>query len=81
MEMPSEEYPKEGEVAEVAEEAAGTASLPRSLFGESLPKVGETVTLEIRGVDDDEGTVTVSYGPSKPKNEPRGIEALAAKFD
>lgn len=69
---------------ETQETEASTATLPASLFGSNPPSAGDSITLEVEGVDED-GNVTVSYeAPTETdNNEPprKGIESLAAKFD
>lgn len=77
MEMESESAPE----AETETMEEGGASLPISIFGENLPKVGDRITLEVGSVDADGGLVMVSYEPPEKEDEAKGINALAAKFD
>ena len=73
----------ESEATEVEEpdETEGSASLPIELFGENVPKVGDRITLEVRSVDSDGGSVIVGTEKPEGKSEAMGVDALAAKFD
>lgn len=55
------------------------AEVPASLFGDKPPQAGDKVTLEVRSVDEQSGTVTVC----KPYQEKKqlGVKAMAAEFD
>ncbi len=87
-EMPNEEPPMEetgggmeGEEAPMEEQ---TASIPLSLLGGQSVSPGDVVRLEVTGVDEDSGEVSVKYASEKPAAEPAkkmGMEGMAAEFD
>jgi len=85
-EMPDAENPAEeqapGEESEAPMEDQ-TVSIPMSILGGQSVKPGDVVRLEVTGVDEDSGDVTVKYASEKPAPEPakRGMEGMAAEFD
>ena len=83
MPLTPEDMEVESEATEVEEpdETEGTASLPIELFGENLPKKGDRITLEVRNVGEDGVSVGVASDSPEQKDEAKGIESLAAKFD
>jgi hypothetical protein len=55
-----------------------------SLLGGQSVSPGDVVRLEVTGVDEDSGEVTVKYASEKPAQEPAkkmGMEGMAAEFD
>jgi len=80
-ENPAEEQAP-GEESEAPMEEQ-TASIPLSLLGGQSVSPGDVVRLEVTGVDEDSGEVSVKYASEKPAAEPakRGMEGMAAEFD
>lgn len=68
------------ENAEPADTSSETASLPIDFCPGMTPKEGDTFTVKVVSVDEDNGSIDVAYVPSNSK--PTGsIKAAAAKYD
>lgn len=85
-EMPDTEPAAEAPEAEQAEAPMeeATASLPMSLLAGKSVAPGDVVRLEVVGVDDEGGNVTVKYASEPPvaaADEKRGLDGMAAAFD
>ncbi len=79
--MPDEGMSDQGEEAPMEQQ---TVSIPMSILGGQSVKPGDVVRLEVTGVDEDSGEVTVKYASEKPAQEPAkkmGMEGMAAEFD
>jgi hypothetical protein len=83
-EMPDAENPAEeqapGEESEAPMEEQ-TASIPLSLLGGQSVSPGDVVRLEVTGVDEDSGEVSVKYATAPAKPAKQGLDSMAAEFD
>lgn len=77
-----EEIGEMEETPEVEEAVEETVQIPASMLGGKTVTAGDTVSLEVVEVDDENGFINVRYAkPAKAQPKKLGVEAMAAEFD
>lgn len=82
--MPGEPDPLAAAAPEPLPEESGEGEgeiLSQSLLGGRSVKPGDTVTLVVQSVNDEDGTFTATPNEGEPAEAPSGIGEMAAAFD